>query len=517
MLDFKCKVLKRDMNCADYKNALNQYATSSVTNDDSVMNPAFIIYVEDDEDIIKSIKYAKQNDCAIAIRTGGHQYSGTSSTSGKNLQLDLSKTYKTFDISKLQTDSLITCGISLSLEEFSDKLVEHNIFVPHGECKSVYLGGHIQTGGYGVFCNPFGILGDHVESFEIITADCIKKKITKNDNPDLFFAVLGGSPGNFGVMTHVTLRVYKDTDFPESRGLMALYPYRKKHLNNLLNLIEKWNKDTSIPKNIGFKITTRDAYINKFFVQPIKVILIIAINIPGIEGGDSRYDPKYFNDILNTSPSNLSIKGNNFDVCRIPLKHLPSSIKSLYINENTITPLSILGAKSVFKFFGYREYDLPYIKRVYNCTIFDKIDFDKFAEMNTEIGRFFPFTKVDCVSILECGFINENSQTVRNGTNGTGYNFRNFCPMIFDVFYYNKNTAIKYVNEIDKNMKTNKRLFWGSYIKEDESLTQDLFSKVHYDSMEKYNRLLQIKNETDPDKIFSPNEFCIGGMKNKLL
>jgi len=528
MLDFKGKVFIRDnvdkiynvnkidnVNEIGYKNAVIQYASSSVTDDRTVMNPALIIYAENDQDVFKAIKYAQKNNCAIAIRTGGHQYCGMSSTSGKNIQLDLSKTYKSFDVSKLDTDSLITCGISFSLDEFSNRLVENNIFVPHGECPSVHLGGHIQTGGYGVFCPQFGILGDHVVSFDIITADCIKRTVTRETNPDLFFAVLGGSPGNFGVMTHITLKVYKDNLFPESRGLMAIYPYRESHLKNLLSLLGKWKEDESIPKNISFKITTRDPCTDTFFIQPFKAIVVIAMYIPGLDNKKDLYNPKYFNDILKTSPSNISINNRNFDLFRIPLNYLPNSsaFKRLYINENVNTPLSILGNKSVFKFVTYREYNLPFIKRSYNNKVLRDNEIELFAKMNTKIGRFLPFKKVDCVSILEVAFIKENSQLLENKTNGTGYNFREYSHLVFDIFYYNKDTAIKYIKEIDKTAKTDKRVFWGSYIKEDECLTQTLFSEKYYDSKEKYDRILKIKNKYDSNKIFSPNNFCIGGMK----
>ena len=48
-------------------------------------------------------------------------------------------------------------------------------------------------------------------------------------NDDLFWAVLGGSPGNFGILTHVYLRPLHDKDYPDSRMMktMTIYSYEK--------------------------------------------------------------------------------------------------------------------------------------------------------------------------------------------------------------------------------------------------------------------------------------------------
>ena len=66
-----------------------QYATSSHDG----LNPAAIIYPKNVKDIIKAVDYARENNIGIAVVTGGHHYTGQSSTSGKNIQLDLSDTF----------------------------------------------------------------------------------------------------------------------------------------------------------------------------------------------------------------------------------------------------------------------------------------------------------------------------------------------------------------------------------------------------------------------------------------
>ena len=46
-----------------------------------------------------------------------------------------------------------------------------NMFLPHGQCLDVHLGGHLQTGGYGMIVRAFGLLSDHIECIEMVMAN----------------------------------------------------------------------------------------------------------------------------------------------------------------------------------------------------------------------------------------------------------------------------------------------------------------------------------------------------------
>jgi hypothetical protein len=83
-------------NTNGYENAKYQYATSSYATEHR-MEPELIVHPTSKNDIALTLKYAKAQKIAVAIRTGGHQYSGASSTAAPNMQLDLGGTFRAPD------------------------------------------------------------------------------------------------------------------------------------------------------------------------------------------------------------------------------------------------------------------------------------------------------------------------------------------------------------------------------------------------------------------------------------
>lgn len=124
---------------ASYPDWQYQYATSTHEVDHD-MKPGLIVQPKTKEDIKRTILYAKENKRAIAIRTGGHQYSGASSTGPANIQLDLRSTFRAPDdlaYFEKGDESFVHASVSWALHEFSEFLGKHEIFVPHGQCAEV--------------------------------------------------------------------------------------------------------------------------------------------------------------------------------------------------------------------------------------------------------------------------------------------------------------------------------------------------------------------------------------------
>nr|CAG8601303.1 4944_t:CDS:2 [Entrophospora candida] len=178
--NFKGKIFFYERDRNEYFHKSYQYAKSSFRKIKD-MNPKFVLYPEatdddDFDDINIALQYAQTNKLKIAIRTGGHQYCGASSTGRTNIQLDLSNTYKKFEWNDDKT--ILEVGISYSLDDFAKKLKNEGRFLPSGQCEYVGLGGHVQTGGYGQLARGFGLLIDYVTDIRIISYDETELKYT---------------------------------------------------------------------------------------------------------------------------------------------------------------------------------------------------------------------------------------------------------------------------------------------------------------------------------------------------
>ncbi|KAJ7037301.1 hypothetical protein C8F04DRAFT_1232721 [Mycena alexandri] len=444
-----------------------QYATSTHIVDHD-MNPGLIVEPRGKDDIKKVIAFAKANKKAIAIRTGGHQYSGASSTGPENIQLSLSHTFKTPD----------NC---VYFEKGDKSFVRTS-------CTHVHLGGHVQTGGYGQLGRSFGLFGDHVFSLEIIDHDGQEKEITRSSDPDLFFAWLGGSPGNLGVLTHFSIEVYRDADYRGARGLRAVHGYSTDKMRELLVQLAEMSDDENFPRNYDLCIS----------------VLSADFDIPGLIHGLDEQMREEHPEIFGVDP--LKKKGflaaHDRRVCAPDMEWFERLKAGAYapcdVEEK---PISKLTAQWIFR--NTREFDHPYDGWVDWAV----------RRMDEVVGS---DGNGQWLSAQLQSFGGKHSMFMKNAGNGTSYSWRDstMC-MVVDNFHLpeKKEAAEAWEATNDEEgigaqgifSKEDRRALWGSF----GSFDLDSVWNTYHENRPKYERLMEARKRADPDGVFTPNTFCV--------
>lgn len=137
------------------------------------------------------------------------------------------------------------------------------VTIPHGECPLVAIGGHVQTGGYGHFLRSYGLALDHVYAFKIYGSDGTLVTVSrpaKRDENSLYWGVLGGGPGSFGIITEITFEAIADVDHPWSWGYQAAFFYHKSLFRKAMDEIQRWTelvatKSTELPPDVDMFMT----------------------------------------------------------------------------------------------------------------------------------------------------------------------------------------------------------------------------------------------------------------------
>ena len=230
----------------NYGQARDQYASVTYA---QTLSPSAIILVASEADVQAAVQFAAECNYSVSIRSGGHSYLGTSScdsTKGHCLQIDVSGlNHRVMQ----QENQQIRLGPGNRLEDAAEFLKDHGRFLPTGECPSVALGGHMQTGGFGLFTRHFGPFADSVEAFRIVLADGQLHEIvtpvlgeTSQQNDDIFYAVLGGASGSWGVVTEMILNTIHDDDYFSVYWKLAYWWDTEEDTNGIVNMMRTWTK-----------------------------------------------------------------------------------------------------------------------------------------------------------------------------------------------------------------------------------------------------------------------------------
>ncbi|MCB2106067.1 MAG: FAD-binding oxidoreductase [Rhodobacteraceae bacterium] len=166
--------------------------------------PSMIVQCADSNDVVSAVQFARTNNVLMAVRCGGHSYSGQSTTNG-GLVIDLSR------MQNAEVDANArTCRIQggALLGNLDRAAAEYGLATTAGFVSHTGVGGLATGGGHGRLMKKFGLTLDNNLGVEMVTADGRLVKANADENADLYWAVRGGG-GNFGIVTQFEFQLYQ--------------------------------------------------------------------------------------------------------------------------------------------------------------------------------------------------------------------------------------------------------------------------------------------------------------------
>ena len=200
--------------------------------------PKMIVYVISTSDISWCLAYAKEQQLHTVIRSGGHSLAGYSV--GNGMVIDMSKMANVIIAEDCQTAKV---GAGCNFDTLNTALEKEGLHLPGGGCPSVAVAGFMMGGGYGFTSRTFGMNCDHVLEVTIMLASGEIVVANETQYADLFWAIRGGTGGNFGVLIDITYRVHQlgniygiqiqwpfETDEQQENAAQAMYVMQEHYI-----------------------------------------------------------------------------------------------------------------------------------------------------------------------------------------------------------------------------------------------------------------------------------------------
>ena len=169
-----------------------------------VLEPFCVFAPKRAQDVASAVKIFRTTQTQFSVRGHGHMMVKGASSTNQGVLLVFSN-MKALKLASDQQSVSIEPG--LTWLEVYDQLAPYNRAVVGGRYAPVGVSGFLLGGGIGFYSGQYGWGANSVENFQLVTADGQVIDAKKSSNPDLYWALKGGS-SNFGIVTRFDLQTH---------------------------------------------------------------------------------------------------------------------------------------------------------------------------------------------------------------------------------------------------------------------------------------------------------------------
>ncbi|MEV6506071.1 FAD-binding oxidoreductase [Streptomyces sp. NPDC051642] len=160
--------------------------------------PAVIHGARSADDVIAAVRYASAEDLPVGVQATGHGLPGGS----EGGVLITTKRMDGVSVDPEARTVRVQAGVRWG--QVVAAAQPHGLAPLNGSAPSVGAVSYTLSGGLGILAREFGYAADHVRSLDVVTADGQLRRVTRESDPDLYWALLGAGHA-FGVVTELEI------------------------------------------------------------------------------------------------------------------------------------------------------------------------------------------------------------------------------------------------------------------------------------------------------------------------
>ncbi|KAK8060616.1 hypothetical protein PG996_010546 [Apiospora saccharicola] len=220
--------------------AVYEFENQNFWSNTELKKPACVFRPTSPMDVSCGVIAGKKTQSPFAVRGGGHM----GIPGANNIDNGVLMVMSNLTTLELNADkSVLSVGPAYRWGDVYSFLEPENLAVAGGRLSPVGVPGLLLAGGVNFHGNQHGWAADNVLEYEIVLADGSVSTANSTQNPDLFWALKGGS-SNFGIVTEFKLRT-----FASEKVWAGTYTVSGEHLDEFFEAIADFAATNTDPKS----------------------------------------------------------------------------------------------------------------------------------------------------------------------------------------------------------------------------------------------------------------------------